>query len=114
MSFGLPVNGRRSTPTTCASVCRSFASARPRFPAIPVTRTVAGIPGTFGGSAPPLTRSSGRSQVDAPALGEPAVEERADRALHLRHLPFELRVVVVGRAREPERLSEPDVIAGRE
>ena len=50
MSLGLPTKGRRSTPTTCVSPWSSFATARPRFPAMPVTSTLFGMPGTVGGS----------------------------------------------------------------
>src|SRR6266545_7907288 len=121
MSFGPRANGRRSTPTTAVSPWRSFASARPRFPEIPVTRTDAGIPPEVGASrgasliAPASPDEQiGRSQVDAPTLGEAALDEGADGTLDFPYLPLELRVLVVGGAGEPHRLAEAAVIAGGE
>ena len=43
ISFGRPSKGRRSTPTTWVSVWSCLASARPRLPEMPVTRTDRGM-----------------------------------------------------------------------
>ena len=82
-----------------------------RLPEIPVTRTVRGMPGNVMGSV--------RSAKAAPTrntclLGEAALEQRRHRRLDLLHLALELGVVLVGRAGEPERLAEVEVIARRE
>src|SRR5688572_1536728 len=98
MSFGLPMNGRRSMPITryWLSRWRRRASRRPSRPAMPVMTTVRG------------------SAEDTAPLAQSDVDHRLDLVLDQPDLVLDHLVVVVRVAVELQRLTEVEVVLDRQ
>src|SRR5271165_4190466 len=125
MSFGLSTNGRRSTPTTGRSRCRTRATRLPRRPQIPVTSTAGpSFASTIDGVRPRGADEGGGcvwisltltcSPENVLSLFQRTIEHRLDRLLHQPYLLLHHGVVLVRIAREVHRLTEPDPVLRRE